>query len=285
MGRKLLKVLFWVLIFALLVLPLGLIYRISSEEMEAYEPPESPVIRQSSIGTPVQAQRMDIDLYVTVSGTFTSTEVAFMELDYSSPYDIRWTVSQGDEIQVGQVLGYYRGEEVISTVEGIISNINASGSDAYLMVDCFTPLVLECSVEDRTLASLKQFPDSLSLQDGTKVTIQHIAKAKNPDGTTRVLLSLDREGDTYGDTEEGLTIFLGTGYPQVLVLPISCIYQKVEGEEEPWYVRQVSEDGFLIQEKEVTISYSDAAMAVVSGIEEGQWFDSGYKVVVGGDDK
>ena len=67
MGRKLLKVLFWVLIFALLVLPLGLIYRISSEEMEAYEPPESPVIRQSSIGTQVQAQRTDIDMYVFIA--------------------------------------------------------------------------------------------------------------------------------------------------------------------------------------------------------------------------
>ena len=85
MGRKLLKVLFWVLIFALLVLPLGLIYRICSQEMKSYEPPESPLIRQSFIGTPIQAQRMDIDLYVTVSGTFTSREVAFMELDYFSP--------------------------------------------------------------------------------------------------------------------------------------------------------------------------------------------------------
>ena len=96
MGRKMLKALFWVLILALLVLPLGLISQISKAEMEEYAVAGSPVIRQSSIGTPVQATRMDLDLYVTVSGSFTSTEVAFMELDYKKPYDIRWIVSYGD---------------------------------------------------------------------------------------------------------------------------------------------------------------------------------------------
>ena len=285
MGRKLLKALFWVLILALLVLPLGLISQISKAEMEEYAAAESPVIRQSSIGTPVQATRMDLDLYVTVSGSFTSTEVAFMELDYKKPYDIRWTVSYGDEIQVGQVLGYYYGEEVISTVEGTISNINTSATEAYLMVNCFAPLVLECSVDDAVLGSLKQFPDTLTLEDGTKVTVEYIAKAKNYDGTTTVRFSLAREGDSYGTTVEDMAVYLGTGYPQVLVLPVDCVYQKATGEDEPWYVRQVTEDGFLISEKQVVLSYANSTIAVVGGIEEGQWFDSGYKVAVSGDNE
>lgn len=283
MGRKLAKALFWVLILTLLVLPLGLIYQISTAEMAEYAAPDSPVIRQSSIGTPVQAARMDLDLYVTVSGSFTSTEVAFMELEYKKPYDIRWIVSYGDEIQVGQVLGYYYGKEVVSTVEGTISNISTSTTEAYLMVDRFSPLVLECSVDDAVLGSMKQFMDSLTLEDGTKVTVEYIAKAKNYDGTTTVRLSLDREGDSYGTAVEDMLVYLGTGYPQVLVLPVDCVYQKTAGEDEPWYVRQVTEDGFLISEKQVALSYSNSTMAVVSGIEEGQWFDSGYKVAVRGD--
>jgi len=283
MGRKLLKALFWLLILALLVLPLGLIYQISTAEMAEYAASDSPVIRQSSIGTPVQAARMDLDLYVSVSGSFTSTEVAFMELDYKKPSDIRWIVSYGDEIQVGQVLGYYHGEEVISTVEGTISNISTATTDAYIMVDCFSPLVLECLVDDAILGSMKQFTDSLTLDDGTKVTVAYMAKAKNHDGTTTVRLSLDREGDSYGTAVEDMLVYLGTSYPQVLVLPVDCVYQKTAGEEEPWYVRQVTEDGFLISEKQVTVSYSSKTMAVVSGIEEGQWFDSGYKMVVSGD--
>ena len=285
MGKKLVKALFWVLILALLVLPLGLISQISKAEMEEYAAAESPVIRQSSIGMPVQATRMDLDLYVTVSGSFTSTEVAFMELDYKKPYDIRWTVSYGDEIQVGQVLGYYYGEEVISTVEGTISNINTSATEAYLMVNCFAPLVLECSVDDAVLGSLKQFPDTLTLEDGTKVTVEYIAKAKNYDGTTTVRFSLAREGDSYGTTVEDMAVYLGTGYPQVLVLPVDCVYQKTTGEDEPWYVRQVTDDGFLISEKQVVLSYANSTMAVVGGIEEGQWIDSGYKVAVSGDNE
>lgn len=284
MARKLLKALFWLLIIVLLVLPLGLIYQISLSEMEEYTPSESPVIRQVSIGTPVKAYRTDIKLYETVSGSFTSTEVAFMELEYKKPYEIRWIVSYGDEIEVGQVLGYYYGEEVISTVEGIISNINTSAAEPYLMVDCYAPLVLECAVEDEALSPLKQFADRLTLIDGTKVGLTHVARTKNLDGTTTVRLTLDREGDTYGDRVENLTVYLGTGYPNVLVLPLDCVYQKVAGEDEPWYIRQVTEDGFLIGEMEVKIGYSNDIIAVINGIEEGQWFDSGYKDVVSGDE-
>lgn len=285
MVRKVLKAFFWVLIIVLLVLPLGLIYQISTAEMEEYAAADSPVIRQSAIGAPVQAVRQDIELYVTVSGTFTSTNVAFMELGQDDPYDIRWIISFGDEIQVGQVIGYYHGEEVISTVDGTVSNINTSAANAYIMVRCFSPLVLECTVEDTVLGSLKQFSEDLTLDDGTKVTVEYVAKAKNYDGTTTVRLSMDRDGDSYGAVSENLQVYLGTGYPQVLVLPTSCVYQKQSGEEEPWYVRQVTEDGLLISEIQVTVSYANDLVAVVNGIEEGQWFDSGYKAVLSGDGK
>lgn len=155
----------------------------------------------------------------------------------------------------------------------------------YWMVNCFAPLVLECSVDDAVLRSLKQFPDTLTLEDGTKVTMEYIAIAKNNDGTTVVRFSLEREGDAYGTTVEDMALYLGTAYPQVLVLPVDCVYQKTSGDDAPWYVRQVTEDGFLIGEKQVVLSYSNGNMAVVSGIEEGQWFDSGYKVSMSGDNK
>ena len=282
MGRKILKALFWVLIFALLVLPLGLINQISTEEMEEYSPADSPVIRQSAIGTPVQAVRTDLKLYATVSGTFTSTDVAFMELLYEEPYSIRWIISHGDEIQIGQVLGYYNGEEVISTVDGIVRTISTSGTNAYIMVACFSPLVLECTVQEDVLDALNQFRDSLTLSDGNKVTLSYVAKAKNYDGSTNIRLVLEREGDSYGTVAENLRVYLGGGYPNVLVLPMGCVYQKQSGADEPWYVRQVTEDGLLIGERQVSVSYSNGDVAIVGGIEEGQWFDSGYKAATGG---
>ncbi len=282
MKRKILQTLFWTFIFVLLILPLGLIFQISRAEMEEYAAPDSPVIRQSSIGAPVQANRTDINLYVTVSGTFTSTSTAFMELEQETPYDIRFIISYGDEVQTGQIIGYYYGEEIISTVDGIVSGIHTTGTTPYLQVDAFLPLVLECNIDDAVLSSLRQFPDSLTLKDGTKVTLEYVAKVKNYDDTTTVRLALEREGDTYGTSIDALTIYLGVSYPQVLSLPVSCIYQKTVGEEQSWYVRHVTEDGFLISEKQVSISYRDSTTAVVSGIEEGQWFDSGYKAVTGG---
>ena len=285
MGRKIKKLLFWTSIIVLLLMPLGLIYQISLSEMEEYKVSDSPVIRQSSIGSPVQARRADLDLYVTVSGTFTSTGVEFMELNYKKPYEIRWIVSYGDEIQEDQLLGYYNGKEVRSTVEGKIATIDTSSSKPYIMVNSFVPLVLECSVDDATLKAIKQFRDSLSLEDGTTVAVAYIEKSRNSDGTTMVRFVLNREGDSYGTAVEDLVILLGTSYPQVLTLPLDCIYQKTEGEEEPWYVRQVTEDGFLISEQQVVVSYTDKTTAIVSSIEEGQWFGSGYKVVVSGDDK
>lgn len=284
MVRKLLKGLFWIFIFALLLFPLGLIYRISQAEMAEYATQASPVIRQTSIGSPVQARRQDVDRYVTISGSFTSTEVAFMDLDYKKPYDIRWIVSYGDEIQEGQVLGYYYGEEVISTVEGKLENINTS-SNSYLMVKCFEPLVLECTLEEETIKAVSQFQDTLTQEDGSIVSIAYMAKAKNADGTTTVRFNIEREGDTYGSTVKDEILNLGIGYPQVVVLPLDCVYQKKAGEEEPWYVRQVTEDGFLITEIQVKIPYTGKTIAVVSGIEEGQWFDSGYKKVVSGEKK
>lgn len=280
MFRKILKVIFWMLIIALLVLPLGLISQISSAEMEEYAPADSPVIRQSAIGTPVKATRQDVELHVNVTGSFTCTEVAFMELTQREPYNIRWIVSYGDEIQIGQVLGYYNGDPVISTVEGILRDISTSTGNAYLSVDCFSPLVLECMVDDKELGYLLQCRENLALSDGAEVELAYVARTKNADGTTMVRFSLSREGDTYGSAVTNLPIRLGIGYPQVVVLPVDCVYQKTEGENEPWFVRHVTEEGIMIEEVQVKVSYSDSNLAVVSGIQEGQWFDSGYKVVV-----
>lgn len=284
MIRNILKGLFWVLILALLILPLGLIYRISEAEMKEYEPAPAPVIRQISIGPPKQAVRSNLQLYVILSGRFTSKEVAFMELDYREPYDIRWIAGYGDEIQVGQLLGYYHGEEILSTVDGIIEEIRTGDSNSYLMVRTFAPLVLECQVDDTVLQSLAQFADSLTLVDGTVVTVVHVSRAQNPDGTTTIQLSLSREGDAYGGSLNNIAVYLGTSYPQVLTLPVSCVYQRTPGEDQPWYVREVTKDGFLIGERQVEVTYSTEDIVVIKGVEEGQWFDSGYKAVMDGDD-
>lgn len=281
-----LKAAFWLLIFALLVLPLGLIYQISEAEMEAYAPPESPIIREVSIGTPYQARRMDVRESVEVSGTFTSKEVAFVELDYRYPAEIHWIVSAGEEIQQGQTLGWYRDEPVISEVDGILEEISTyNASDAYLKIRCFAPLILECKVDDKVLSALKRGGEDLTLAGDIKVELIYAAKAKNENGTTTVQLKLDSEKYSYGESLEDLVIYTGGGYPNVLTLDADCVYQKEAGEDEPWYARQVTEDGYFIAEIQLRVGYSDGSVVCVSGISEGDYFDPGYKAIVEGDSK
>ena len=74
----------------------------------------------------------------------------------------------------------------------------------------------------------------------------------------------------------------GRSYQGVVVLPLDCVYQKVQGNAYPWYVRQVTEDGIFVQEVEVEIGYISGNQVCVNGIAEGTYYDTGYKAVAGG---
>lgn len=272
---------FWLLIIALMVAPLYLIYEISQAEMAEYQTPEAPVLREVSIGDVVQATRDDVAEYITVSGSFISNTYVYQELDYKYPSEIRWHVSTGDEIQEGQVLGTYRGKDVVSEATGIIDQMNAYSSDAYLRIRLFTPVELECRVDDRTLSVLKR-SEALATVDGSAVSLVFASSMKNADGTTNVRLSIETEKYTFGQELQELQIMTGRVYQQTIVLPADCVYQKTPGDNEPWYVRQVTENGIYIMEIEVQLGYTNGDLVCVSGITEGTYYDSGYKAVAGG---
>lgn len=279
--RSILTGIFWLLIIALLVAPLGLIWQISEDEMAQYTTPEVPVLRETAVGDVVQAQRRDVKEYVTLSGSFTSTQYAYMELNSRQASAIRWIVGTGDEIQEGQVLGTYKGSDVVSTVTGILVEMNTYSTSPYLRFRLFSPVELECRVVDRTLSVLKR-SDALSTEDGETVTLAYASMQKNSDGTTNVRLSIASEKYTYGQALEELRLFTGRVYQRTLVLPVDCVYQKEPGENNPWYVRKVTEDGVFIMEQEVQTGYSNGDLICVSGVEEGDWFDAGYKAIAGG---
>lgn len=272
---------FWLLIIALMVAPLGLIWQISENEMAEYATPEVPLLRETAVGDAVQATRQDVEEYVTLSGTFTSMEYAYMELNSRQAASTRWVVDIGDEIQEGQVLGTYKDTEIISAVTGILVEMNTYSTSPYLRVQQFSPVVLEARVEDRTLSVLK-LSEELLTENGESVTLEFYSMQKNPDGTTNVRLSIDSEKYTYGQELSELRILTGRVYSKTLVLPSKCVYQKEVGDDKPWYARMVTEDGIFIMEVEVQIGYTNGDVVCVSGVEEGAWFDSGYKVIVGG---
>lgn len=276
--RSALKIIFWILIFALLVAPVGLLVNISQAEMATYEPPAAPVIRETSMGTPRQAVRMDVKEHITVSGQFTSNEIAFQQLPQGQPEKIRWIVSPGQEIQIGQVLGYYEDQPVTAQMDGILEAIHATTGDTYLKIRLFSPLEFEATVSETVLAALKRGGDQLRLMDGTAVRLSYAANAKNADGSTNIRLVVDNNEVVYGETMT-LLIYTGLEFPNALVVQSNCVYQK-NGQ---WYVRKVTESGSFVAEIPVQVSYDDGSYACVSGINEGEWFDSGYKAIMGGD--
>lgn len=271
---------FWLLIIALLVTPLGLIWQISQNEMAEYAAPEVPVLQETAVGDIIKATRQDVQEYVILSGTFTSTEYAYMDLNARQASSIRWIVDIGDEIQEGQILGTYKNTEIISTVSGILVEMNTYSASPYLRVQQFSPVVLETRVDDRTLSALT-LAEELATENGESVTLEFHSMQKNPDGTTDVLLSIDSEKYTYGQELRELRILTGRVYRKTLVLPAKCVYQKETGENAPWYARMVTEEGIFLMETEVQIGYTNGDVVCISGVEEGAWFDSGYKAIIG----
>lgn len=280
-AKSILKGVFWILILALLLAPLGLIYKISQQEMEEYRTPEAPIFRETSYGAALMATRTDVREYVTVTGIMVSNTYRFVELEQEYPDRIRWMVSSYDEIQEGQLLGYYQGTEILSPLTGILTEIHAYGSEPYLKVRMLEPLELECRVPQRVLNILME-GDELTTEDGSAARVLYAAKLKNDDGTTTIRLSVDGLKQSYGETVSELKLFTGICYPQALVLPEICLYQKDPGEDSQWYVREVTADGYFLREIPVNRGFTSGDQVCVTGIQEGSYFDAGYKSVVGG---
>lgn len=276
---KLAKVLFWLLILALLAAPLGLIYEISNREKQQYATPTAPDFVEMAYGTIAEAERRDLRESVSLTGVFRSETYEYIELKQNEPSKIRWDISVGDEIQVGEQIGTYKGEVITASVSGLVAEI--SSYDGYIKVQLATPVFLECDVSAKTLVLLKN-GQALTTEDGESVTLVYTAMIRNGDGTTRVRLKIDSENYFLDQIVEEFLVYTGNVYMQTLVLPEKCLYQRTAGEDEPWYVRQVTEGGKLVGEVEVNRGYSDGEWVSVTGIEEGQFFDAGYRQIAEG---
>lgn len=276
------KCLFWVLVIALLVAPIGLIYEISNREKLEYAVPDPPVFIETAYGSIAVAERMDMKDGVSVTGSFQSFSFNYIELKQKEPSQIRWNISVGDEIQVGDCIGLYKGEPVLADCSGLVSEMQVYSNDAYIKVQQASPVVLACDVSTSTLMALK-YAKGLSTMDGETANLVYVANIRNSDGSTRVHLQIESEDYFLNQSVEDMYFYTGNEYLQALVLPEECLYQKVAGEKEPWFVRQVTSDGVFIAEIEVGRGYSNNEYVSVTGVEEGQYFDAGYgKIATGG---
>lgn len=277
--KRIAKVFFWVLIIALLVSPLGILYEISQREMAEYQVHALPALTQTSIGRVLQVTRQDVQEYFTVSGVFQSSESAYQLLTMENPGLIRWEVSTGDEVQAGQVMGTYNGENVVAEFSGIIEKIN-TGADPYVKVKLLDKLVLEATVSKSTLAIIKRSMN-MTTEAGEPVRLTYTSNLKSANGDRRIQLVIDSDAYSYG-TSVNLKIYTGLSYPQVLVVHQDCVYQRNPGADNPWYVRTVTKNGEVIGEQKVEIAFTMGNLVCISGVSEGTYCDAGYKDIVGG---
>lgn len=280
--KSILSGIFWLLIIALMVAPLGIIYQISQEEMKQYETPEVPKLVETAMGQIVQATSQEVAEYVKLSGTFTSTTYAYQELEYKNPGTIRWLVSTGDEVQAGQVIGSYNGEDVTAAQTGMLVEIDTYSTDAYLRYRLFTPVELECRVSEELLQVL-QVSHNLTTEDGEAITVTYVSRQRNADGTTDIRLSIDSDKYAYGQVVEGMNVLTGNVYRAPAVLPVECVYQEYVSEDSDWYVRVVTEDGVVVGSQKVEVGYSNGDLICIEeGLAPGTYCDAGYKAVMGG---
>ena len=275
--KEILAVVFWLLIVALLVTPIGLIMKISQEEQAEFATPTVPELQQMAVGGIYQAEAESVIETFSLSGTFVSETYEYMELDYDTVKDLRWNVSSGSEIQVGTVLGTGSKGDVLSDREGIISQMHISADDCYIKVKLFSPVEFSCRVSSEYLPVLK-LSKKLTC-DGAAVTLTYASKQQNSDGTTNVRIRIDSAKYTYGQTTT-LHIATGRSFDNTVRLPKRCVYQKAT--DGLWYVREVTADGYFLKEIEVEVIYSDGYNVYLKGINEGAYFDSGFQAIAGG---
>lgn len=277
--KPILSGLFWLLIIALLIAPLGLIAEISRQEMQEFATPDPPVLQEVAIGGIYQSISDSVIETFKVSGTFVSGADGYMELDYETVKDARWNVSVGSEIQEGMVIGTVKGEEILATMDGIIKQMHISSGDCFIKLELFTPVLLQTRVDKGTLSILRN-SRKLTIGDGdAKVSLAFASRKQNSDGTFDVLIAIDSDEFTYGQVVSSLYIKTGRTFENVVSLTDRCVYQKGGSQ---YYVRQVTKDGIFIKELEVEVIYHDGANYYLTGINPGEYFDSGYQIIAGG---
>lgn len=271
--------LFAVLLLLVLALPIVLLFRISQAEIEKYTVPSAPVLQQTAVGGIVQAYETDMEESFLLEGVFVSAGDGFVELDYEQVRNVRWLVKIGDEIQQGQEVGITPADKILSTHNGILTEIHTDSSEnCYLRVQLFSPVVLSCRIDAWTLSVLQK-SHNLVTSENEPVSLVYASQLIDDDGMVDVLVSIESEKYSYGQSAS-FRITTGRSFKSLIVLPKNCLYQKFTNG--PWYVRQVTENGIFIAERQVKIEMQDGSIVAVSGISEGEYFDSGYKAIVGG---
>ncbi len=276
------KVIFALLLVAVLVAPVGALLYLSEQEQAQYTTPPADhlELKEQSYGMPEKALRKDVSEIINLSGTVISTDVVYEELDLENPSKLRLLISAGQYLQAGDPIGYYENREVPATKSGVIRSVNVYGSEPYIELWDLEKLAVECYVNDLQLKILKRSSLKLSDEEGNPYEVLRIDAIPSANGLTRVLITSESAPLIYGKAMAELPLNTGRIYTDSLVVPSRCVFSTDGGA--TYYVRLVHADGTVIGNSKIEIGYTMDGWTCISGIEEGQYCDSGYKAIVEG---
>ncbi len=256
------------------ILPLLLIGYVSYLEMQEYKPEAEYKIVEKAYGDPRQVFRQSVSESFELSGTITSKSYVFVNAENNDSKTVRTYVSTGDEVKVGDVLALIGDTEIVSSVNGIVSDMSLYGKDGFVKLLDLDSLVFECSVDE---GRLLEVGDTFETEVGATLELFSLSNMTDSSGR-RAVFSVTGAQFLYGAAKT-FKVYTGTVYNNVLVVHRKCVYQKEIGG--PYYIRRVDESGLVIGEVEVDVGISNGTLITITGAEEGWYCDSGYAQFVG----
>lgn len=253
----------------LMALPLSLIAIITYLEMEEYKPQVAHTIGQGAYGELKGVIRGDIEEALSLKGTITSREHAFIDVSNKGFGLVKTLVNVGDEVKKGEVLLYINDKALASSVDGIVEEINVGGDKGYVKLLNLSSLTfVSYSKEMEKLEVGKEY----SLEEGGTATLTYLSNAWEEQGR-KGYFTLSGDGFIYGESKE-LRIKTGVGHSGVLMVDKDCVYQKEK--EGPYYLRRMESSGKPLGEIEVKVGMDNGEYITITGAEEGWYCDSGY---------
>ncbi|MGN1235627.1 MAG: hypothetical protein ACI4U2_06570 [Christensenellaceae bacterium] len=255
------------LLFAILLLiPIVSVILLSTAEQKAYlaggVQPHSSV----NYGDLISPTRMDFREQYSVSGVYEPYEVFFMDI----AKETRLTVSVGEEVKKGDVIGYEGERAIVAEGNGILTEC----TESCLRFDSLDSAVLVCRLTTQVADRL--FADGVELTTATGEVITPYSRSNRmEDGLVEVKLLLSAS-HLCGETVTLMSVYTGRTYSGILALPTQCVYRKEDGR---YYVRVIVDETAI--EKTVTISLWNGFYYSVTGVEETDLCDSGYKAAFG----
>lgn len=277
--KKVLRVVTVIVVLVIYCVPLFGIYCISNKEKESYQLDDEYNIEKTAYGVPCEVSKIDMQEYYSYPGTIEGYKIVDVKVSGLKADKTSYICKTGDEIFKNQDIATDGRNTFKSPMNGIVQDIPYS-KDGCVNVLSLDELCLNLSVP---VDEVGVFENAIYDENGNKIKVIAKSNQVNENGEVSIKIT-----NTFGDYLAGqsvndIKIYTGYTYSNVYVVDVDCVYSK--GKDNTYFVRKVDSKGKFIEEVEVGIGYSNGEYICITGLEEGEFCDDGYKDLVTSENK